>query len=187
MILDINSEVIVITNNNEIIASGYATIKQARHYLDHEVYSYLGFMYTRPDHRGKGVNKMVIDALRSGLKTKELLKFVLRSMKRTAEQYRLMKSGVRKTHYRDAVEMNNKSIESRTFEKNTAMHFEEYLDLCPKMDADDPLHKYRSEFHFPKVNGKPVIYFTGNSLGLQPKRTQKYIDEVMTDWAGTRC
>ncbi|HEA21954.1 hypothetical protein LCGC14_0947630 [marine sediment metagenome] len=64
LILDVDSEVIVITYSNEIIASGYATIRDARPYLDHEVYSYLGFMYTRPDHRGKGVNKMVIDALR---------------------------------------------------------------------------------------------------------------------------
>jgi kynureninase len=28
-----------------------------------------------------------------------------------------------------------------------------------------------------------VIYFTGNSLGLQPKRTKAYVDEVMNDWA----
>ncbi|KKN19257.1 hypothetical protein LCGC14_0947640, partial [marine sediment metagenome] len=66
--------------------------------------------------------------------------------------------------------MNNKSIESRTFEKNIAMQFENTLAFAQNMDADDPLRKYRSEFHFPKVNGKPVIYFTGNSLGLQPKR-----------------
>ena len=33
------------------------------------------------------------------------------------------------------------------------------------------------------MNDKKVIYFTGNSLGLQPKRTKKYIDEVMNDWA----
>jgi kynureninase len=28
-----------------------------------------------------------------------------------------------------------------------------------------------------------VIYFTGNSLGLQPKSAKKYVDEIMTDWA----
>jgi kynureninase len=28
---------------------------------------------------------------------------------------------------------------------------------------------------------KKVIYFTGNSLGLQPKRTRAYVDEVMDD------
>jgi kynureninase len=30
---------------------------------------------------------------------------------------------------------------------------------------------------------KKVIYFIGNSLGLQPKRTRAYVDEVMDDWA----
>lgn len=63
------------------------------------------------------------------------------------------------------------------------MHFENTLAFAQKLDADDPLRKYRNEFYFPKVAGKQVIYFTGNSLGLQPKRTQKFIDEVMTDWA----
>jgi kynureninase len=29
---------------------------------------------------------------------------------------------------------------------------------------------------------KKVIYL-GNSLGLQPKRTKGYVDEVMNDWA----
>jgi len=45
------------------------------------------------------------------------------------------------------------------------------------------LKSYRDQFYFPKINDKNVIYFTGNSLGLQPKNTQKYVDEVMRDWA----
>ena len=62
------------------------------------------------------------------------------------------------------------------------MHFENTLPFAQKLDQEDSLRKYREEFHFPKVNGEQVIYFTGNSLGLQPKRTQKFIDDVMTDW-----
>lgn len=62
------------------------------------------------------------------------------------------------------------------------MHFENTLAFAQKLDQEDSLRKYREEFHFPKVNGEQVIYFTGNSLGLQPKRTQKFIDNVMTDW-----
>ncbi|NNF18431.1 MAG: kynureninase [Flavobacteriaceae bacterium] len=62
------------------------------------------------------------------------------------------------------------------------MDFQNTLAYARKLDEEDPLRSYRSEFHFPQHNGKPVIYFTGNSLGLQPKRTQKYIDEVMSDW-----
>ncbi|MDG2433179.1 kynureninase [Flavobacterium sp.] len=63
------------------------------------------------------------------------------------------------------------------------MQFENTRSFAQELDAQDNLHKYRSEFHFPKVNNKQVIYFTGNSLGLQPKRTKSYVDEVMNDWA----
>tara|TARA_R110002050_G_scaffold14313_8_gene45299 strand:- start:190 stop:1464 length:1275 start_codon:yes stop_codon:yes gene_type:complete len=63
------------------------------------------------------------------------------------------------------------------------MNFENTLQFAQKLDAEDKLSRYREEFHFPKVNGKQVIYFTGNSLGLQPKRTKKFVDEVMNDWA----
>ncbi len=62
------------------------------------------------------------------------------------------------------------------------MQFLNTLAFAKELDAADDLKKYRKEFHFPKINGEQAIYFTGNSLGLQPKRTQKYVDEVMSDW-----
>lgn len=63
------------------------------------------------------------------------------------------------------------------------MTFENTREFARQLDAQDELRKYRDEFIFPKVNGKDVIYFTGNSLGLQPKRTKAYVDEIMNDWA----
>ena len=51
------------------------------------------------------------------------------------------------------------------------------------MDAQDLLNKYRSQFSIPIKNGKEVIYFTGNSLGLQPKNAKKYVDQELQDWA----
>ncbi|OYU79791.1 MAG: kynureninase [Flavobacterium sp. BFFFF1] len=63
------------------------------------------------------------------------------------------------------------------------MTFQNTRDYARQLDAQDALAKYRDEFLFPKVNGKQVIYFTGNSLGLQPKRTKAFVDEVMDDWA----
>lgn len=62
------------------------------------------------------------------------------------------------------------------------MEFKNSLVFAQQLDAIDPLRKYRNEFHFPKVKGKDVIYFTGNSLGLQPKRSQKFVDDIMKDW-----
>jgi kynureninase len=62
------------------------------------------------------------------------------------------------------------------------MTFQNSREFAQKLDNEDVLHHYRNEFIFPQHNGKNVIYFTGNSLGLQPKRTKKYVDEVMNDW-----
>ncbi|MET1260956.1 kynureninase [Flagellimonas sp. DF-77] len=63
------------------------------------------------------------------------------------------------------------------------MVFENTLDFARSLDRDDRLSGYREKFHYPQVNGKDVIYFTGNSLGLQPKLTNSYVDAVMKDWA----
>ncbi|WP_291968153.1 kynureninase [Maribacter sp.] len=63
------------------------------------------------------------------------------------------------------------------------MEFKNTLEFARSLDAKDNLKTYRDEFIFPKINGKEVIYFTGNSLGLQPKRTKSFVDEVMKDWA----
>jgi kynureninase len=56
-------------------------------------------------------------------------------------------------------------------------------EFALELDSKDELRVFRDEFIFPKHNGKNVIYFTGNSLGLQSKRSRKYVDEVMDDWA----
>ena len=63
------------------------------------------------------------------------------------------------------------------------MTFQNTRAFAQELDNQDPLRQYKNEFIFPKHNGKNVIYFTGNSLGLQPKRTKSYVDEVMDDWA----
>ncbi|MBY0315873.1 MAG: kynureninase [Bdellovibrionales bacterium] len=53
-----------------------------------------------------------------------------------------------------------------------------------ELDQQDPLYIYRDEFHFPKMaNGDDYIYLCGNSLGLQPKRTQEAILQELKDWA----
>lgn len=63
------------------------------------------------------------------------------------------------------------------------MSFQNTREFAQQLDAKDPLKNYAEEFIFPEINGKKAIYFTGNSLGLQPKNAIKYVDEVMTDWA----
>ena len=43
------------------------------------------------------------------------------------------------------------------------MTFQNTLEFAKQLDASDALAPYRNEFHYPQVNGKDVIYFTGNS------------------------
>lgn len=57
-------EVLVAEVDLELIGSGYARIETAKPYLNHLNYAYLGFMYTDPNHRGKGVNAKIIEALK---------------------------------------------------------------------------------------------------------------------------
>lgn len=57
-------ELLVAAVENEIIASGYARIEDAKPYLTHAVHAYLGFMYVHPAHRGRGINKMILEELK---------------------------------------------------------------------------------------------------------------------------
>lgn len=58
------------------------------------------------------------------------------------------------------------------------------LDYAKQEDQNDELAAYRDQFHIPKdKQGNDWLYFTGNSLGLQPKSTQKYINQELKDWA----
>ncbi|MBI1766942.1 MAG: kynureninase [Bacteroidetes bacterium] len=63
------------------------------------------------------------------------------------------------------------------------MKFENAVSFAKKLDQQDPLRSHRSKFLLPKINGKTAIYFTGNSLGLQPKSTKKFVNEELNDWA----
>ena len=58
------------------------------------------------------------------------------------------------------------------------------LDYAKQQDQLDDLKHYRNQFHIPKDNrGNDWLYFTGNSLGLQPKSTKDYINQELEDWA----
>lgn len=58
------------------------------------------------------------------------------------------------------------------------------LDYAQQQDKEDKLAHLRAQFHIPKdAEGNDWLYFTGNSLGLQPKQTQEYIQQELDDWA----
>jgi len=49
-------------------------------------------------------------------------------------------------------------------------------------DQNDPLKDFRSQFYIPVINNIETVYFTGNSLGLQPKSTASYIQKELDAW-----
>ena len=62
------------------------------------------------------------------------------------------------------------------------MKYENNLAFAKNADKTDPLSTWREEFHIPVINGKQAYYFTGNSLGCQPKRARAFVEEEMKKW-----
>src|SRR5450432_4368547 len=64
------------------------------------------------------------------------------------------------------------------------MHYSTEEDFARQLDGEDPLRGFRDRFHLPLgEDGRPLIYFVGNSLGLMPKATRQAVDQELDDWA----
>jgi kynureninase len=63
------------------------------------------------------------------------------------------------------------------------MVYQNTLVFAQQMDEADSLHEFKSYFYIPQHEGKDCIYFTGNSLGLQPRITAQYVQQELDDWA----
>jgi kynureninase len=63
------------------------------------------------------------------------------------------------------------------------MKFENTLDFARQLDAGDELKTFRRQFLFPQLQGADCLYFTGNSLGLQPVSAKAAINLELDDWA----
>lgn len=62
------------------------------------------------------------------------------------------------------------------------MQFENTLAFAQQLDERDALRGYRDKFLFPQHDGNNVLYFTGNSLGLQPKGVREALIQECDDW-----
>ncbi|HEY7574025.1 MAG TPA: kynureninase [Thermoanaerobaculia bacterium] len=61
--------------------------------------------------------------------------------------------------------------------------FQPGREFAVALDRSDPLARFRDEFHIPRGDdGEEEIYFVGNSLGLLPKRTSRYVEEELEKW-----
>src|SRR5438270_4332713 len=64
------------------------------------------------------------------------------------------------------------------------MQFSASESFAKQLDAEDPLRRFREKFHLPLgKDGKPLIYFAGNSLGLMPKLARAVVEQELDDWA----
>ena len=57
------------------------------------------------------------------------------------------------------------------------------LEAARELDSADPLSRFRERFHIPQHDGADAMYFTGNSLGLQPKAAKEALEVELDDWA----
>lgn len=66
------AEVLVAVINDEIAGSGYARILPAEPFQKYTRYAYLGFMYVKPEFRGQGLNKKIVNTLVDWAKSKNI-------------------------------------------------------------------------------------------------------------------
>ena len=53
------------------------------------------------------------------------------------------------------------------------------ISFAKELDLNDPLFTNREKFHIPKYKDSDSIYFTGNSLGLQLKNQNRYLNTTL--------
>ncbi len=63
------------------------------------------------------------------------------------------------------------------------MNYQNTKTFANELDENDALKNFREKFFIPQHEGSDCVYFTGNSLGLQPKATAKYVQQELDDWA----
>ena len=63
------------------------------------------------------------------------------------------------------------------------MSFESTLEFARSLDNADPLGEWRDRFHFPTLDTPELVYFTGHSLGLQPRTVRAAVELELDEWA----
>lgn len=63
--------------DGQVVGCGYARIETSKPYLQHRQHAYLGFMYVLPQHRGKGINQLILEDLKQWALSKGVSEFRL--------------------------------------------------------------------------------------------------------------
>ncbi len=67
-----HTEVVVAEINGEIAGSGYGQVRDRLDYFKQKQLGYIGFMYVKEEHRGKGVSQAIIKYLCNWFKSRDL-------------------------------------------------------------------------------------------------------------------
>ncbi|HVS94561.1 MAG TPA: GNAT family N-acetyltransferase [Mucilaginibacter sp.] len=72
-----DAEVIVAEQDGELVGSGYAHIVDSKSYLKHQQHAHLGFMYVKSNHRGQGINQVIMEVLQRWALSRNITEFRL--------------------------------------------------------------------------------------------------------------
>lgn len=73
MIHSNDTEIVVATIDDEIVGSGYVKMKKSKPFQKFGHHAYIGFMYVKPEHRGKGISQIIMDRLLAWSRSNDLL------------------------------------------------------------------------------------------------------------------
>ena len=65
----------------------------------------------------------------------------------------------------------------------SASDFRPTLEFAEAMDRADPFARFRERFECPQHEGRRAAYFTGNSLGLMPRRVRELLSQELDEWS----
>jgi len=77
LVTDPLTEVLVALDGSTLVGSGYVQIRDSKGYFTHSRHGYLGFMYTAPDYRGRGINQMILGTLKEWARERGISHFKL--------------------------------------------------------------------------------------------------------------
>ena len=92
------AELIVGSLNNDIITCGYAKIIEAKNYHKNTEYSYMGFMYVKPEYRGQGIIQEIIAKLKNWSISKNILELRLEVYRDNASALKAYENNGFKSH-----------------------------------------------------------------------------------------
>ena len=77
MIQSIDTELVVASIKDEIVASGYIKLEKSKPFQKFDYHAYIGFMFVKAENRGKGISQMIMNELLLWAKSKNIVEVLL--------------------------------------------------------------------------------------------------------------